>query len=88
MRTTRTQPPDMKGRKTYSFRCGCCWARNRVQEELERITWREAEAELVEPSNMTDEVDALLSWRYNIAVDALGSFPLASQLELPRAVDH
>lgn len=57
MRTTRTQPPNMKGRKLYMFSCGCCWARNYIQEELERIAWREVETELIESYDVTDEVE-------------------------------
>ena len=42
MRTTYVQPPNMKGKKFHAFRCGCCWARNVLDEERERIAWREA----------------------------------------------
>lgn len=46
MRTTRVQPPNMKGKKTYAFRCGCCWARDCREHERRKVDLREAAAEL------------------------------------------
>lgn len=46
MRTTYRQPPAMKGKKYHYFSCGCCVARNMLDEEREKIAWQEARDEI------------------------------------------
>lgn len=41
MKRTYRQPPNMKGKKTYLFGCGCCWARDCREEERARLDLRE-----------------------------------------------
>lgn len=48
MRGTLWQPPNMRGKKTYSFRCGCCEARDLRQIEMDRIALLEI-AEAISP---------------------------------------
>jgi hypothetical protein len=52
VRTTYRQPPNMRGKKTYVFGCGCCWARNCREEELGRVAWREVKQELIFPTDL------------------------------------
>lgn len=36
----------MKGKKTYAFRCGCCWAHDCREEERSKADLREMAAAL------------------------------------------
>lgn len=48
MRTTFRQPPNMKGKKHYAFRCGCCWARDCRERESEREAMKQAASDIAD----------------------------------------
>lgn len=39
---TKTQVPNLRGKKQHTFGCRCCWAFNDKDDRLAKITNREA----------------------------------------------
>lgn len=52
MKSTFHQVPNMRGKKEYAFRCGCCWAQNFREEqrefEISKLTFEEIGLALAE----------------------------------------
>lgn len=58
MKGTRTQPPNMKGKKTYLFRCRCCVAEDLRGEYLARLHEREIQQALVNSSEFDYDIES------------------------------